>query len=439
MMGKTKAKLMATATMLLISVVLLAGASLAWFTISTNPEISGMQVILFTDRALVVSKTPDQEDFTQSIDLSEMFMYYAPLKPISTVDGKHWFMPTYDEETGLLNPVSEFLLATEENANVLVYNMTDAGEYIEMTEKEYLAASDKGYYVYCEFYLATEYEEDVRVTLSAPDREKNNLEAWEWNPEFANEHSYKYGSYALAAYEKDPENGKLYSIDNNAQTALRVGFLIEDEAAEGATGSRFVIYEPNADQRSDFSKKPFTENGKTDFYIHQYNLIPNTNYTEGGTEPKFLNYVPNSYIPTVPVGPKTLADGTVVGELTPIADEDLIVQLAGQWKYSSVQSKIMNGQGVNSNDVEFFGKFVDKTSSVTKGLNQYGIHEFGTQTGYDLASDTMIVTLKGRNSDGTLNPTKIKMFIWLEGQDPDCWNDIAGGSFMVNLEFAAQP
>jgi len=30
---------------------------------------------------------------------------------------------------------------------------------------------------------------------------------------------------------------------------------------------------------------------------------------------------------------------------------------------------------------------------------------------------------------------KMRIFIWIEGQDIDCWNQIAGGNIYANLEF----
>ncbi len=37
------------------------------------------------------------------------------------------------------------------------------------------------------------------------------------------------------------------------------------------------------------------------------------------------------------------------------------------------------------------------------------------------------------NNYGT--PTKITVRVWLEGEDPDCWNDTAGQDWSINLKF----
>jgi len=54
-----RVKLAAAGLSLLIAIVMLVTASLAWFSLSTNPEIGGMQVSLYTGRALLMSETED--------------------------------------------------------------------------------------------------------------------------------------------------------------------------------------------------------------------------------------------------------------------------------------------------------------------------------------------------------------------------------------------
>ena len=34
---------------------------------------------------------------------------------------------------------------------------------------------------------------------------------------------------------------------------------------------------------------------------------------------------------------------------------------------------------------------------------------------------------------------KVRVYIWLEGEDIDCANDISGGSVLVNLSFFQAP
>ncbi len=406
---KLNQKLLITGICLLLSVVLLVGASFAWFTVSTSPEISGMQVRLFTDQALLVSA--DGKEYSQYIDLSEQFKYYAPLKPISTINGRDWFIASYKDD-GSLDELSAFRRDSNlENANVMVYSKTGEGEnavYTPLTGDEYTKANEKGYYVWCEFWLKTELDEGCQVTLSAPDRDKGNIEDWE-------KEQNVYGSYVLANYGVNEETQEAY-MDTNAQNAMRVGFLTGEANAE-----RFVIYEPNADKRSSISQKPDSKEGS---YIIDFALEENTDYTETGDEPKYLNYQDNQYIPTKPIGS---SNGTI--SAMQIQSENLIIQKAGSWNDEELQNAINEGESPNSGDVAEFGRFVRYSNT----LNNGSVTTFPeNDTGTDLASTTMVVDLEKDT------PQKVTMFIWIEGQDADCWNDIASGSFVVNLEFAAQ-
>ncbi len=424
MYSKLNSKLLITGLCLLLSVVLLATASFAWFTLSTSPEISGMQVRLFTDQAVLVSATIDGE-YSQYIDLSEAFKYYAPLKPVSTINGKDWFIPEYNDD-GTLAELDKFKKDSNlENANVLVYKQTGTDTdgkpvYTELTDDEYVAANQKGYYVYCTFYLKTQLEEGCSVTLSAPDRNNENIEQWETEQ---NDGAGVYGSYVLGNYEID-EDEELATIDNNAQNAMRVGFL----TADSKENERFVIYEPNADKRSSITNKPEPEADGSADYIYGYSLKKNPSYTDGGTEPMYLNYKDNAYIPTKPIGLDK--DGNVAA--LDIKGENLIVQKSSSWNVSKIQEAFANEKPLGSNCVSEFGKFIKYNSSLTIDKST-GIYEFGnTENGTDLASSTIIADLVAEE------PKEIKMFVWIEGQDADCWNDIASGSFVVNLEFAAQ-
>ncbi len=425
-MNKNKTKLLMAAVMLTLSVVLLAGASLAWFTMSTSPEVTGMQVTLFTDRALLVARdelnAEGELTFDQSISLGDLFEDLAPLKPISTADGVNWFIPEYHPTTGELLSPAEFKLANiDVNANVkMVY-----ADGSPLSEADAFIAGNNGYFVYCDFWLKTEYEDGCDVTLSAPNivlgnRDNAHLESWE--TDLNHRHHGVFGSYALAMYEKNEDEATntanpVYRIDNNVQTALRIGFIIYDE--NGNPEDRFVIYEPNADQRSSAIGKP--AGGELGNYVHGYEI--ETDQATG--EP--TNYLSDTYIPTRPIGLGTDGKGTLVD----IAPDDLIVQLAGKWDLEKVKKKVMAGETPNSMDVDTFGRFVKNTSALLAQPNYYNF-KTTTTLEMDLGSSSTVVHL------GSEEAKKIRMFIWLEGQDPDCWNDIASGSFVVNLEFAAQ-
>ncbi len=434
---KIKLKMIAMASIMLASLLLLVSVSFAWFSISTSPEVSGLQVTLFSDRAVLVSA--DGETFDQSVSLAETFKYYADLKPISTVDGVNWFRAEY-ANTG---SVKSFILDnTGKHGNVGIYMKDASGNFTDtlLGPSELFDAEQEGYYVYCDIWLATELEEGCRVTLSAPDLAVGNLQEWETDEE--HEHGAKYGSYALAAYKKADDSETVYNIDNNAQTALRVGFMTYK--VDGST-DRFVIYEPNADQRSLPDLKP---SGGDEVYIKDFVLLPNENFNPddpNSTEPQYLNYRDGTYIPTYPIGIVKDQNGNDTYVPTAIAPENLIIQKRSAWDESEIEAQILAGKSLNSNNIASFGSFVRSTSTLTNSLNnlppETKFHTFLPEPGdpnTGLASESIIVTLPGRKDGETLSAQKVTMFIWLEGQDVDCWNDIADGTFVINLEFAAQ-
>ncbi len=434
-------KLVITGLCLLMSVVLLATASFAWFTISSNPEISGMQVRLFTDEALLVSA--DGETFSQYIDLSEEFKYYAPLKPISTANGKDWFIATYNDD-GTLAELSEFTHDnTNRYGNVWVYDQaskTDTGKtdangnpiytYTQLTGDAYTQANERGYYVYCTFWLKTELDEGCRVTLSAPTQGNSNIEQWEKDQNI-------YGSYVLGNYElRQDEQGQdnVAYLDNNAQNAMRVGFMT------GAVGSeRFVIYEPNADKRSSLDKPDPSKDGNGN-YVYGFELqteVPTEPPTPSGdgtpteTEtpevagPIYSNYKDNMYIPTKPIG----LVGTTISTVN-IPNDNLIIQKSSSWNEAALRQALIDKRAPGANEVAEFGRFIKYNTDFNTSDGTPTTFNDSDMT--DLASSTIIVDLEKDVAQ------QVTMFIWIEGQDADCWNDIASGSFVVNLEFAAQ-
>ncbi len=418
-MNMNRSKLISAVIMLVLSVAMLTGASLAWFTVSTAPEISGMQVNMYTDIDLLVSKDGTEGSFTQSISTQQRekpledtsidnLPFYAPLKPVSTVDGVHWFLPKY-LANGALDEVKNFPQATQENVNVVLWSKDENGQYTEALDKdsvEHFLADNMGYYVYADIWLMTENENGVDVTLSVPNitpgqphGENVSMQSWELGDgsDYSKDHGKKYGSYALGKY--DATDDGVRSIDNNAQTALRVGFLVDDV---------FTIYEPNADQRSEFTIKPKDNEVNEPGYVVGYKPA-----ADGS------NYKNKQYIPTNPIG---LVNN--VPTVTSIPANRLLVQLQSKWNEDAIKA---NYAAPTSADVDTFGRFIPDNTSL--GANA-PTDVTGLQTA--LASNNKILSLEKDT------PKMVRVFFWLEGQDADCWNDIASGSFLVNLEFAAQ-
>jgi len=441
-----KKKMFIAGMSLAVALVLLATASFAWVTISTSPEVKGMDLALYTDRTLLLAPgdgtgtAPDSDEFKQYISLSSAFKGMASLRPVSTADGINWFLPAYDTESGDLGQIEDFILDdTLQYANVSVL---DAGGD-PLTGEALLEAQSRGYYVYTDFWMKTE-EDGAKVRLSIPhtyaDTTARHSGTGE-EPGLNTEEIQKavYGTYVLGEPELDESDvTKLKARNEEPETALRVGFLIYQDTETlkpvtegiGANGVPeedvqlpFMIYEPNADKRAAGTAQEL--------------LIPDK---EGNTTAIRDDYVAGSsftqleegkYYATQPIAKDE--DGGIT--LQTVSAENMIVQMASAWDTASV-IKTMNGQWgntvkkPNSNDVETFGEFIDMDGYDADVNTPILLSSVAEETGN--AGSNIIVELDKET------PIRVRLFVWLEGQDVDCWNDIAAGTFRINLELAGE-
>lgn len=395
-----QSSLLAASISLLVALLMLSGASFAWFTLSSHPAISSLQVSVSTNKTLLVGTSATGE-FGQLLNLGSQLSRYVELKPVSTTDGINWFLPTY-EMLGPLKHPSQFILDDNLNhANAL--KIDRSGNPLEgLALKD---ARAKGYYVYAEFWLKTE-EPACNVRLSVPGTQ--SLDNWEIK-------QGTYGSYALSSYTRSNEEGVVL-LDQQAQTALRVGFLVDPDNP----GQRsFVIYEPNADQRSSMDK-PFSENELTaSQYVLDYNLHEDlANYQEG------------YYIPTFPVG--LSADG--LGEVTTPDYSRLIIQKKSSWDLDALEAVLAGQQRLpGSNEVAVMGRFIANNALVAgQVVPQTGMAKLNGGVNETIAGQPVILRLEQET------PRKVRLFFWIEGQDVDCWNDIAAGSIVISLELAGE-
>ena len=302
-----KKKIIVSIVALLIAVVMLVGASLAWMTISANPEITNIHATIFGGRTLLLSL--DGENFTEHITADELFADYVDLKPVSTIDGIHWFIPTYDKD-GTLRSLNDFIMDDKlEYANVVKYKLEedtsdkgvlaslfksfaegdddddDDGEgktkKVELTGWELREAQDRGYYVWADIWLKSEEKNGCKVRISVPHEvNESDLDGF-------------YGTYVLPLYElTDDKNNPIKSISKNVESSIRVGFLFMDEMfdddpttfditdskgdlpltkdgyydAGHNTTKKFIIFEPNADLRSKITTEEDLDNEENPFY-----------------------------------------------------------------------------------------------------------------------------------------------------------------------------
>lgn len=531
-MSGAKAKLLASTLTMLIALLLVIGSTFAWFTISANPEISGIQFSVSTWENLLIARDdpeiddPLNLDYKTTIQMNDIFSYYTELTPVSTVDLKNWFIPTYNASTGYLKPASEFIWDPDlryansfrvktENGEVLFTSDGTTSSAIPLTGIELLNAQKQGYYVYADFWIKTEEKEGTVVSLSFPSYGVSKAAA-------AKELNNYFGTYVLPVLEaKQNANSEIYLSEKqyNSETAIRLGFAVYSDAIHSDEWSNWYIYEPNADKRSVYEEKPEDQDEYILGYIKSSAEEANGIYIE--TNPIGFPTSSGANQGYVPVAPEDetgldwttglcktvytetdlqsidstataltssatyyISSGSIYTPVTgafayaylledagnkvytrsvyrrearplPLDPDHLIVQMAGAWDMSK-QTDILStlsveGGRLDSRQVSYFGNFVSAASlynrlnflkqtvadcrtAVCGGLSRLWSGESTEPEGAP--------ALQGDNTSGILlklnynEPVKIRLFVWVEGQDVDCWNDIAAGSVQINLEFA---
>jgi len=459
---------------MLIALLLLAGTTLAWYTMSTNPEITGMSLYVGGPETLRLARhqagvDPSLLDYHETLNLSDLFKSYANLIPVSTADLLNWYLPTYDKDGGLKDP-SEFILDdTLAYANIGQYELDNGEIQYEHEGKYYTEAAlyetfstaidsdaiissamlkpktislvdqivkhQTGYYVYADMWMTTDNQHGSVVRLSFPNYgvEKATEEK---------EMGGAFGTYVLPLLElyKDEYNQTAArSKSNNSENSVRLGFLIYGDAEDSSAITDWYIYEPNADRHARWSRKPKGESA----YVAGFNKTEDTVIEDG------------MYAKTMPIAKVQTGTKIVEGVETPIyanqpavlSSAHHIIQMACGWDTGTKTLEALSyGKRLNSTNLDFFGFFVPSNILATKTSGATAITDtipsqvsrYSTTVGGD---DWETEYYPTKLTDALFNIeygqyVKIRMFVWVEGQDVDCWNDIASGCFQINLEFS---
>lgn len=227
------AKLLLAVSFSALAFALLAGATYAWFVLSTQPEARGAKVTVGAKNTIQVAANitgdngePAPGDWNDYIQLDARGL--SSLSPVSTVDGEHWIVPVF---------------ADLEDGGAMSFEVRQAGMN---------AASTADGYAYLDFWVKAPEACKLRVSTEFLRGEPGQ--------------KYLAGSFVVAVPEVAEEDGSyvLNPVDCAAAACVRLGFLTNGE--EGST--RFTIYEPNADYHPGDSEdhsyhitQPLDENG----------------------------------------------------------------------------------------------------------------------------------------------------------------------------------
>ena len=440
-MKKIYFKLIAITLTLVLSVSVVVMSSYAWFVLSGNPVATGIQISIGGGNTILVAPDVTQVvdgqtyhypgPFSDTMNFSnyESYDYLAQLgglTPVSTADGINWFLPEYyqytDEAvragkalTGQLKELSDFTLD---------YALEHGNIPAEETDLLH-----EGSYIYLDFWVVSPGE-NFTLRLSTGDDSG--------------------GSFVMDMLQakKGSEGYTLASPESLGAAAVRLGFLANPVRL---TDDTMLHYQgsPAFDERYTSLQGMYLEKGSGSYDLESNNFViyePNCDTHPTSTVPE------GTYVVTNPVG---LVDG--VGAEVSVADR-LTAQLTSRWYIANAGSGTAIEQrfqaavlGMDTGDMtaeevrdRFFSgylqgqisPYVDKGDFFSKATDLY---KFGTTINpaqlseLDTAGateDVSIIELE-RNV-----PQRIRMFIWLEGQDVDCVNEVDTSSFMVNIELA---
>lgn len=459
-MKKVYLKLIALSLTLVLSISMVVVASYAWLVMSGSPEVSGIQVTIGGGNTILVAADltqtvdgvtyhyPDKFSDTLNFGNHESYtylQYLAGLTPVSTADGINWFLPTYYDSTdkdvqegkiavGQLKDISEF---TRENT-LAHTNMTLAeAENILSLGNLFQADEDtvaEGSYVYLDFWVVSPGT-DCTLRISVPTVAGDN----------------SGGSFLVSLPEPVSDGGDGYTLANTESTAaamFRVGFLANSDTIIDNT---MVYYQQTAAYNENYRSLRgfYGEAGNTQqsFSSNRFTIYePNADYhPENSALSGF--YVPTNAIGLVNDEPTAVSvmDRVMVqkqSSWSAVATIDESGNAQSQPIIEQVFQTAILGKGLEQEELaDYFYNtylqgqvyaYVDKGEFIKKSANldQNGAVSLdGIQTA-GATDDVYIIALE-RNV-----PQRIRMFIWLEGQDVDCTNITEASSLVLNLEFA---
>lgn len=419
-------KILASALLIVLSLSMLVMVTFAWYVMSTAPEVSGMQIKIGSDTIRVA---PDCQDASgqhhypgafQGVletDTTAIPENFWGLIPVSTADGKHWFSATYESlENGGDRKTDEYL----EDTTLSSANLT-------------ARPKSGGNYLYLDFWVVAPKDYDLRVST-------------------ATQGSGQSGSYVKVFPQVKKDDAGNYSLDETqrqAESSLRIGFLVNEDTVSGESYKKstnydsaykilkgvyqeqgkelptsqtsFTIYEPNCDWHADTES-----NG-------HYNQTLPLAWKDGKVKPVTLESV-QTKLAAQTSATWTLADD---GKQTKLAQALQTAMLEAKATERSVTNGQSAGEYLLNQHLKgqlsgyiTSGQFVKNTSDLQDGvrldLDKENVEKSGATT------DAVIVSLK-KNV-----PQRIRMFVWLEGQDIDCTNEAALKTLLLNLELAGE-
>lgn len=420
-------KIACTAAALLCAMTMIVMSSYAWLTASTSPVAEGIQVAVGGGSTILLA--PDLVNnegvhypgaFGATLRLDDLLDAdaHSGLTPVSTADGLNWYLPVYYTEDD-----PEVRAGTAKAGDLKPYDQFLCDERLTYAN---LAAGDEkaaeGSYLYVDFWVVSpgsRYE--LRVSTS------NDASG--------------AGSYVVDLPQVvETEVGfAMQTPEYPASESLRVGFLVnQNAAAESAAAyvanrgdQRYTTLRGDYQKAGEQVQPAFSYNT---FHIYEPNGSSHTAQRE------------TDYIATYPLGRN---DTSVTG--IPVGGR-LSVQMASQWEENKVNdlftaSVQQAGDTATAADVQarLYKTLAGRSDYVNKGQFIQNTDQLYTSMGEDhtvLRTTLEKMDKAGANESNSIVtlernvPQRIRMFIWLEGQDADCVSGASVSGFAMRIELA---
>ena len=420
-------KIACTAAALLCAMAMIVMSSYAWLTASTSPVAEGIQVAVGGGSTILLA--PDLVNnegvhypgaFGATLRLDDLLDAdaHSGLTPVSTADGLNWYLPVYYMEDDL-----EVQAGTAKAGDLKPYDQFLCDErltYANLPVDDERAV--KGSYLYADFWVVSpgsRYE--LRVSTS------NDASG--------------AGSYVVDLPQVvETEVGfAMQTPEYPASESLRVGFLVNQNAAAESAAA----YAANrGDQRYTTLRGDYQKAGEQVQPAFSYNTFHI--YEPNGSSHSALGET--GYIATYPLGRN---DTSVTG--IPVGGR-LSVQMASQWEENKVNdlftvSVQQAGDTATAADVQarLYKNLAGRSDYVNKGQFIQNTDQLYTSMGEDhtvLRTTLEQMDKAGANESNSIVtlernvPQRIRMFIWLEGQDADCVSGASVSGFAMRIELA---
>lgn len=420
-------KIACTAAALLCAMAMIVMSSYAWLTASTSPVAEGIQVAVGGGSTILLAPDVVNNEgvhypgaFGATLRLDDLLDAdaHSGLTPVSTADGLNWYLPVYYTEDD-----PEVRAVTAKAGDLKPYDQFLCDETLTHAN---LSADDEsaaeGSYLYADFWVVSpgsRYE--LRVSTS------NDASG--------------AGSYVVDMPQVvETEDGfAMQTPEYPASESLRVGFLVNQNAAAESAAAYAA---DGGDQRYTTLRGGYQEAGKQVQPAFSYNTFHI--YEPNGSSHSTLGET--GYIATYPLGRN---DTSVTG--IPVGGR-LSVQMASQWEENKVNdlftaSVQQAGDTATAADVQarLYKTLAGRSDYVNKGQFIQNTGKLYENMGQNdtVSRDTLGQIAKAganeSNSIVTLErnvPQRIRMFIWLEGQDADCVSGASVSGFAMRIELA---